>query len=84
MERLTLMSVEDEIATLEKDDGSTIYYPYDEILEDYSLGDVIKVHIYNKSYIEFIEVDFHEMERRRANAVNKKLSLRERLRKRAK
>lgn len=84
MERITFMSVEDNVASLEKADGSTIHYPCEEIPEEYGPGDIIKVNIYNSGYIEFCDIDIHEMERRRANAASKKLSLRERLRKRAK
>jgi len=84
MERVTFMYVEGNYASLEKTDGSIIYYPCEEIPEEYAPGDIIKVNIYNSGYIEFCDIDICEMERRRANAVSKKLSLRERLRKRAK
>lgn len=77
-ERIVFMQTEDMMVTFEKEDGSTITYPIFLIPEPYKEGDIIKV-ILHADYIEFLELDLDEMERRKVILQAKKMSLKERI-----
>lgn len=78
-ERIVFMQVEDMMATFEREDGSTISYPVPMVPQPYKEGDVIKA-IIHFDWIEFVELDIEEMERRRAQVARQKLVLRQRAR----
>ena len=79
LERIVFMQVEDMMATFEKEDGSTISYPLPMVPQQYKEGDAIKA-IIHFDWIEFVELDTEEMERRRAQIARQKLVLRQRAR----
>lgn len=80
VESIVFMQIEDNIVTFERDNGNTIIYPISLVPMPYVEGDIIKVIAHDEGFIEFLELDSEEMERRRANVISKKLKLRERAR----
>lgn len=80
MERIVFMQTEDNMVTFERENGDTIIYPLDMVPQKYKSGDIIKVTILGEDNIIFIGRDQKEMERRQANIEEKKMSLRERVR----
>jgi len=79
-ERLVIMQTEDNITTLEKEDGDTLYFPSSLIPSSYSEGDIVNAIIYSEDKIEFLGLDAEEMERRRLAIQEKKAKLRDRIR----
>ena len=80
MEIIIFTQVEDNMVTFEKTNGETIIYPISLVPIGYKEGDIIKVIIHDGDFIEFLELDTDEMERRRVSIMNKKSSLRDRAR----
>lgn len=78
--RLAIMQTEDDITTLEKEDGNTIHYPSNMIPSCYSEGDIVNAIVYSEDKIEFLGLDSDEMERRRLAIQEKKAKLRDRIR----
>lgn len=76
---LVFMQEEDAMVTFEKEDGDTIIYPIVMVPKQYKEGDIIKS-IIHLDWIEFIELDTEEMERRQANMRPKVIALRNRAR----
>lgn len=79
-ENIVFMQIEDNMVTFEKENEDTIIYPISLVPIQYKEGDIIQVIIHEQDYIEFIELNVEEMEKRRQNVMNKKLRLRERAR----
>lgn len=79
-ERLTIMQTENNITTLEKENGDTLYYSANMIPASYSEGDIVTAVIYSESKIDFLGLDTGEMERRRLAVQEKKSKLRDRIR----
>ena len=79
-ERLTIMQTEDNVTTLEKENGDTLYYSANMIPASYSEGDIVTAIVYSEDKIEFLGLDVEEMERRRLAIQEKKAKLRDRIR----
>ena len=73
------MQTEDNITTLEKEDGNTILYPSSMIPSCYFEGDIVISLVYSEDKIEFLSLDLKEMERRRLALREKKANLRDRI-----
>ena len=80
VEKLVFMSVEDGIATFEREDGNTITYPLKSVPSRYKAGDIIDSIIYCEGFIEFLRLNTSEMSRRRAIIRDKISRLRSRAR----
>ena len=76
-ENIVFLQCEDDFVTFEKDDGTTITYPIGCVPFGYKDGDIITVIIHDK-FIEFLELNIDEMNRRYANMAEKKSRLRNR------
>ena len=79
-EKIVFMQVEDNMVTFEKENGDTIIYPIDLVPFDFLEGDIIKAIIHSEDFIEFLELDIDEMNRRREEIRSKKAGLRDRAR----
>lgn len=78
-EKLVFMQTEDNMVTFEREGGTTIIYPISLVPDSYKEGDIIEaiVHV-EENFIEFLELNTHEMNLRRANITPKKSRLRDR------
>lgn len=65
-ENLVFMQTEDEMVSLERDDGTVIIYPAHLIPACYHEGHIIKSIVHSEDSIEFIELNVAEMEARHA------------------
>ncbi len=66
IENLVFMQTEDDMVSLERDDGNVIIYPAHLIPACYHEGHIIKSIVHSEDYIEFIELNVPEMEARYA------------------
>lgn len=78
-ENLVFMQIEDNLVTLEREGGSTIIYPIYLVPASYKEGDIIESIVHDKeNFIEFLELNTHEMKLRHEKITPKKLRLRDR------
>ena len=77
-ENIVFMQIEDNMVTFERENEDTIIYPISLVPVEYKEGDIIQVIIHDDNFIEFIELNVDEMERRIRRTRNKKLKLKER------
>lgn len=73
------MQTEDNVTTLERENGDTLYYSANTIPASYSEGDIVTAIVYSKEHIEFLGLDTDAMERRRLAIQEKKAKLRARI-----
>ena len=83
IERLTIMQTEDNVTTLERENGDTIFYSANTIPTSYSEGDIVTAIVYSNDKIDFLGLDSEEIERRRLAIQEKKSKLRDRIKTKA-
>lgn len=79
-ERIVFMQTEDNMVTFERENGDTIFYPIGLVPIDFLEGDIIKAIVHEEDFIEFLELDIDEMNRRKEEIKRKKAGLRDRAR----
>lgn len=79
-ERLVFMQIEDGMVSFERDDGSTIIYPISKVPDTFKEGDIIISIVHSEDFIDFLELDTPEMERRHASISAKAARIRARAR----
>ena len=79
-ERIVFMQTEDRQVTFERENGDTIIYALPLVPPEYKEGDIIKVIVHDESFIEFLELDVDEMNRRRQSSRLKRERLGRRIR----
>ena len=80
-ERIVFMQTEDRQVTFERENGDTIIYALPLVPPEYKEGDIIKAIVHDESFIEFLELDVDEMNRRRQSSRLKRERLGRRIRK---
>ena len=79
-ERIVFMQTEDRQVTFERENGDTIIYALALVPPEYKEGDIIKAIVHDESFIEFLELDVDEMNRRRQSSRLKRERLGRRIR----
>lgn len=79
-ERIVFMQTEDRQVTFERENGDTIIYALALVPPEYKEGDIIKVIVHDENFIEFLELDVDEMNRRRQSSRLKRERLGRRIR----
>lgn len=64
-ERIVFMQTEDRQVTFERENGDTIIYALALVPSQYKEGDIIRAIVHDENFIEFLDLDVDEMNRRR-------------------